>query len=158
MHLRNEQFPQEVIKQFTHDIFGWRESNGVYHEGLVDCNDIPCFDQQLSNLKKRWDDREMSAFSDRKAHVSNFHSWFLKYKAVDFRHCTLREDIGLGSPPVAFYTNDSESVNALLKGTKNSSGQYLMKKSRRLLSSSSVRWRKLLLGVGSINYGLIIPF
>ena len=28
---------------------------------------------------------------------------------------SLREDVGLGSPPVAFYTNDSESINALLK-------------------------------------------
>ncbi len=40
LHLRNEQFPQPTIKEFTHDIFGWTESNGTYHEGLVDSQDI----------------------------------------------------------------------------------------------------------------------
>ena len=41
-----------------------------------------------------------------------------EHKADDFRHCTLRslrEDIELGSPPSAFRTNDSESIDALLK-------------------------------------------
>jgi len=28
---------------------------------------------------------------------------------------SLREDLGLGSPPKDFYTNNSESINALLK-------------------------------------------
>ena len=30
-------------------------------------------------------------------------------------HHTSREDVGLGSPPVAFCTNDSESINAVIK-------------------------------------------
>jgi hypothetical protein len=118
MHLCNEQFPQDVIKQLTHDIFGWKESSGVYHEGLVDCNDASTFDQHLSDIKCKWDNLEMAAFSNRKSHIANFHTWFSKYKAGDFRCCTLRslrEDIGLGSPPVAFYTNESESINSLLK-------------------------------------------
>ena len=61
---------------------------------------------------------EKSAFSDRKSHKPTFHSWFVKWKAEDFRHCTLRslrEDVGLGSPPKAFYTNDSQSINASFK-------------------------------------------
>jgi len=41
-----------------------------------------------------------------------------KYKAEEFNHSTLRslrEDIGLGSPSKAFYTNDNEAINAKLK-------------------------------------------
>ena len=61
---------------------------------------------------------ERNAFNDRKSHKPAFHDWFLKQKAEDFRHCTLRslrEDICLGSPPTAFYTNDNEAIDAKLK-------------------------------------------
>ena len=90
----------------------------MYHEGLVDCSDITAFDGALQVLKERWDQLESNAFNDHKSHKPAFHDWFLKQKAEDFRHCTLRslrEDIGLGSPPTAFYTNDNEAINAKLK-------------------------------------------
>ena len=38
------------------------------------------------------------------------------------KECTLRplrEDIGLGSPPTPYYTNDSESINAAIKEKVN---------------------------------------
>ena len=87
MHLRNEQFSQSVIKEYIHDIFGWRESNGTYHEGLVDCFDIQNFDQQLTALKERWDDLEQSAFSDRKTQI--FMHGLLDIKQTTFAivHC-----------------------------------------------------------------------
>ena len=59
-----------------------------------------------------------AAFSDRKSCKPQFHEWFLKWKGDEFHHGTLRflrEDVGLGSPPKPFYTNDNESINALLK-------------------------------------------
>jgi len=43
--------------------------------------------------------------------ITAFHQWFLKYKAEEFHHSTLRslrEEIGL--PPKAFYTNDNEGI------------------------------------------------
>ena len=118
MHLREQQFPTSMIKEYIHDIFGWSETSGTYHEGLVDCCDSIVFDASLTSLKETWDEMEIEAFSDRKSHKPQFHQWFVKWKSEDFRNCTLRylrEDIGLGSPPKAFYTNNSESINALLK-------------------------------------------
>ena len=118
MHLRDREFPPSVVKKYTHDISGWSETDGSYHEGLVDCRDIESFNTCLDALKPKWDSLERNVFEDQKSHDINFHAWFTKYKADDFRHCTLRslrEDIGLGSPPSAYYTNDSESINALLK-------------------------------------------
>jgi len=105
LHLRNEHFPLTTIKQYTRDIFGWNEADGTYHEGLVDCCDISTFDAKLEVLKTKWDQLEKTAFHDRKSHTPDFHSWFTNHKADDFRHCTLRslrEDIGLGSPPHSF--------------------------------------------------------
>ena len=61
---------------------------------------------------------EIEAFNNHKSHKPLFYGWFVKYKSEDFRNCTLRnlrEDVGLGSPPKAFYTNNSESINALIK-------------------------------------------
>ena len=118
MHLHDKQFPVATIKEHAHDIFGWSETNGVYHEGLVDCSDISSFDDTLESLKERWDALEAAAFSDHKYYKPQFHEWFVKWKGDDFRHGTLRslrEDVGLGSPPKPFYTNNSESINALLK-------------------------------------------
>ena len=51
-------------------------------------------------------------------HLPLFFTWFSNHIADTCRHHTLRslrEDVGLGSPPVAFRTNDSESINAVLK-------------------------------------------
>lgn len=108
MHLREEQFPNSTIKEYIHNIFGWSETSGTYHEGLVDCCDSIVFDASLTSLKERWDEIEIEAFSDRKSHKPQFHQWFAKWKSEDFRNCTLRnlrEDIGLGSPPIPTIMN-----------------------------------------------------
>ena len=92
--------------------------DGSYHEGLVDCCDAEEYDKLLVSMEVVWNHREQLAFSDRKSHQSQFFAWFSKYKAREFREHTLwflREDVGLGSPPKAFYTNDNESINSLLK-------------------------------------------
>jgi len=118
MHLQEQHFPASDIKEYVHDIFGWHETNGTYHEGLVDCCDSIAFDEALISLKEKWDKIELSAFNNCKSHKPQFHEWFVQWKSEDFRSCTLRslrEDLGLGSPPKAFYTNNSESINALLK-------------------------------------------
>ena len=117
-HLREEQFPPAAIKLIVGDIFGHTYSDGTYNEGLVDSCDPETFDAQLADLKPKWDHHEKQAFSDRKSHDPAFHTWFSKFKAEDFRQCTLRslrEEVGLGCPPKPFFTNDSESINALLK-------------------------------------------
>jgi len=60
------------------------------------------------------------AFGDHVEHTPSFYTLFLANKSEDFCNHTLqglREDVGLGFPPMPFYTNASESVNALLKET-----------------------------------------
>ena len=109
---------------------GWSESGGVYHEGLVDCCDITAFNTTLLSLKDRWNNLGSVAFSDRKSHKPAFYNWFVKWKAEDFRHCTLRslrEDIGLG---FSIQMTVSQSMPCLKNalGTRNISGIYLIQK------------------------------
>ena len=105
----------------------------MYHEGLVDCCDRNNFDELLASLETIWNEREEAAFLDCKSHKVQFFSWFTKYKAREFRAHTLhsvREEAGLGSPK-AFYTNDSELINAVLKERvdyKKNSGQFSITK------------------------------
>ena len=73
-------------------------------------------------MEDNWNQREQQVFSNRKSHQPQFFSWFSQYKAKEFREYTLRslrEETGLGSPPKAYYTNDNESINSLLKETTN---------------------------------------
>ncbi len=97
---------------------------------------------------------EEVAFSDRKAHQTNFHTWFVKYKAEEFRRCTLRslrEDVGLGSPPVGFYPNDSESINALLKESLNYKKQQwaiFNEKMKKIVDQQQQEVEKSIIGYG----------
>ena len=116
-HLHEHRFSASAITQYVKDIFGWRDADGTYHEGLVDSDSIDGFNTALLNLKGKWNQIEQDDFQD-KMHKVGFHDWFTKFKADDFRSSTLRplrECIGLGSPPSSFHTNDSESINAFLK-------------------------------------------
>lgn len=133
-HLCEQQFSSGDIRQYAHDIFGWRDSCGNYHEGLVDSDNISSFDTSLLSLKSKCVQLEQDDFQDRIFHKNAFHDWFTKYKADDFCHSTLRslrEDISLGFPPSAFQTNDSELINALLKESlgykKTSMGSFQWK-------------------------------
>ena len=64
MHLRDQHFPPSVVKKYTHHIFGWSETDELYHEGLVDCRDIESFNTCLETLKPKWDSLERYAFED----------------------------------------------------------------------------------------------
>ena len=121
-HLREEQFSLAIIKLLVGDTFGYTQSDGTYHEGLVDSCDAETFDAKLK--EEKWDHQEKEAFSDCKLHDPKFHTWFSRFKAEDFCQSTLhplREDIGLGCPPKAFYTNDSEYSSSNHLATKSTS-------------------------------------
>ena len=97
---------------------------------------------------------ESNAINDCKSHKNAFHSWFLKYKAEDFRHCTLRslrEDNGLDSPPTAFYTNDNEAINAKLKeclGYKKHQWALFNAKMKELVKQRQQEVQKAIIGFG----------
>ncbi len=112
------------------------------------------FDTNLVDLRGKWDQREQNVFHDHKSHEPEFHGWFTRWKADDFRHCTLRplrEDVGLGSPPAAFYTNDSESINALLKGSlgyKKHQWGLFNEKAKKIVEQQQREMEKAIVGYG----------
>ena len=117
-YLRDKQFPQNAINEYIQEIFGFVNSDNTVHEGLVDSYTSEEFDASLQALQVKWDSRELKCFTSHKSHSPLFYLWFTKHIADICRNHTLRflrEDVGLGCPPMAFHTNDSESINAMLK-------------------------------------------
>ena len=87
----------------------------LYVEGLVDAKDLYDFDAKMESLVTKWRDQhvETSSVSD----IDKFISWFQSYKAPVIRSSIkgVREECGLGSPPIPFTTNASETANYMLK-------------------------------------------
>ena len=109
-HLQEKGFPQSAIKQYAHDIFGFTDKEGCYHQGLVDSFDA-------FELEDEWNQRELDFLPSRSS-TPQFFDWFLENKATDLKESTLRalrEKVRMGSPPKPFYTNDSESLNTVIK-------------------------------------------
>ena len=152
-HLRGNQFPSTAIREYVKEIFGWRNNDTVY-EGLVDCVDAQSFNSQLQQLHDVWDEREKSAFCDRKEYNPTFYTWFVKNKSEDFCNHTLRglrEDVGLGSPPVPFFTNASESINAVLKETvsyKKQQWAVFNNKVKKAVENHQHEIEKAIIGIG----------
>ena len=154
-HLRDNQFPSTVIREYVKEIFGCRNGDTIY-EGLVDCLDAQSFKSQLQQLHDVWDEREKSAFCNRKKYNPTFYTWFVKNKSEDFCNHTLRglQDVGLGSPPVPFFTNASESINAILKETlsyKKPQWATFNNKVKKAVENHQHEMKKLLSAVGSIE-------
>lgn len=144
-HLRDKHFPTSTALKYVHEIFGWTDHDGCRHKGLVDCFNAEAFDTQLKSLEESWNDREVAAFADRLAYVPEFHAWFVKYKAEEFCLHTLRslrEDVGLGCPPSAFYTNDNESINATLKERVDYRKQQWAIFNRKMMAAVEVQQRE----------------
>ena len=89
-HLCKHQFSSAVVSQYIQDIFRWRDDENAYRKGLVDSYNIDAFVADLSNLKRKWYQLEQQDFQDHVFHKVGFHDWFLKCKADEFHHCTLR--------------------------------------------------------------------
>ena len=159
MYLRDNHFSEKSIAEYNNDIFGWTETCGLYHESLVDSAIIATFNVSLFSLKDKWDKMEVDAFSQHKVHKLAFHQWFLKYKAENFHHCTLRslrEEIGLGSPPKAFYTNDNEAIN---KGVLDTSTWGLFNaKMKELAKQQQQEVEKAIIGFGQYRIGPSLVF
>lgn len=117
-HLHERLFPKSSAKNYVHDIFGYSTTDDLYHEGPVDSCSAEEYYKLLASMEVVWNEREKEVFSDQKSHQVEFFSWFLQYKSKEIREHTLRclrEEVGLGSPPKAYYTNDNKSINSLLK-------------------------------------------
>lgn len=51
-HLHDWQFPQ----CFVHNMFGYIDQDGIYHEGLVDCCDDKAYDKLLASMGVVWNE------------------------------------------------------------------------------------------------------
>ena len=63
-HLRDNQFPPNVINEYIHEVFGWGDTDGTVHEGLVNSYTVEDFDQHPKDLQPTWDCQELEAFSN----------------------------------------------------------------------------------------------
>jgi hypothetical protein len=100
------------------DVFG-KQCGSCFMDGLVDCNSESEFDKKLKELEKKWNSLE-SPFAPPSG--PRFYNYFCHYQAEVVKlhmRRDIREAVGLGSPPLMFTTNCSESVNAALKRKVN---------------------------------------
>ena len=110
--LAKNSLPLDVQAIILDDIFGKKIGTTLF-EGLLDVNTEAKFDDKLELLQSKWMKQE-----DVKVEVEAFFKWFVRNKATVIKHSMLRpvrEEASLGSPPEAFYTNASESVNSVIK-------------------------------------------
>ena len=94
------------------DLFGKKEGSH-YIEGLVDSTSNAMYDAICDTLIEKWKKLDVSTSS-----LERFVEWFSRYKSPVLKSSMLkcvRQRCGLGLPPIAFTTNASESVNAMLK-------------------------------------------
>ena len=106
--------PSEVATTICDDIFG-RKLGTVFEEGLVDSVDSDDFESKW-NDKYKW--QQLQTTSTSSCDLDSFIKWFISNKKDTIKNTMLRsvrEESGLGNPPVIFTTNSSESLNALLK-------------------------------------------
>ena len=87
---------------FFYDIFG-KKHGTHYEEGLVDVYNDQMYDSVFAHMTKKRSQFEIT----QKA----LNQVIIKKSMLR----PVREKAGLGSPPIAFTTNASESVNAVLK-------------------------------------------
>ena len=59
-YLHEHNSPASATKIYICDIFGWTDTDSLYHEGLVDCVYGSQFDEKLAGLKSMWDGLERS--------------------------------------------------------------------------------------------------
>ena len=104
--------PERSRNVILDDIFGKRLGSH-YSEGLVDAPTCEMFDTVFQALTNKWQALDLSGEA-----LNNFVQWFQRYKSDIIKDSMLRpvrEKAGLGAPPIAFTTNASESINAMLK-------------------------------------------
>ena len=116
--LKEYGIPHKVSQEYVDDIFGCYHGS-TYMEGLVDCSSEAEFHEKFTKCKTIWDIRE-GPYAPSSG--PRFYDYFQRYKSGTFSHSmlkSLRESVGLGSPPSIYTTNASESINAMMKRKVN---------------------------------------
>ena len=117
--LHELQFDRIGMQEIMHDIFGQR-TDKMREIGLADAIDSDDFFAKLMSLEKKWNNLEKlhRRYLGNEKRNCVFYDWFCRnYSAVfvESMISSVRSKAGLGSPPLEFYNNRSESMNKLLK-------------------------------------------
>ena len=117
--LQELKFDKESIHTIIADIFGVI-SDGIQELGLSDAIDPDDFFSKLMSIEEKWNtiEKDHRHFLSSQNQEPIFYDWFcLNYSTIFSESVvqSVRQSAGLGSPPVPFYNNRSESINKLLK-------------------------------------------
>ena len=126
----------------------------LFHEGLVDSWSGVEFEKNLAALKRIWEEREAAAFSSLKSYEPSSLSGLFSTRPTKWRW-GLQEEVGLGSPPTPYYTNDSELINAAIKEKVNyqkSKWPHFNAKVKELVDFQMQEADKAIIGCG--EYGI----
>lgn len=131
-------------------IFLAKKIGSVHIKGLVDSLDITQFDENEQKLFTKWRNSENTSKSD----IEGFIDWFRRFKSPVVRDSMIscvREECGLGSPPMPFTTNASESANFLLKHKvdyKRNELPVFLDKLQELIKEQEREFEKAIIGRG----------
>ena len=115
--LQDCNIPANLSIDILNDVLG-NKIGTTYVEGLVDARNINDFDNKLDVVTEKWRNSEVTSASE----IDRFIDWFTSYKAKIIRSSMIRdvrEESGLGSPPIQFTTNSFETANFMLKSKVN---------------------------------------
>lgn len=136
--------PNHTLLVIIQDIFG---SFLKGKAGLVDACDVNDLHCKLQSLKSVWE-----------SYAPGFFQWFVKNKLLALESSMLksiRRASGLGNPPDAFYTNDVESINRVIKRKtdyKTTEWPDFCKLARELLDEQEGEIEKAVLGIGEYKF------
>ena len=112
--------PENVREGMVKDLFGFQQGS-IYIQGVLDATSSADFDERLLNVQIKWNEIESSIHPHKDPQVYN---WIVKYEAEIMKSSMIacvRVSAGLGSPPVPYTTNRTESMNRVAKAHANHS-------------------------------------
>jgi len=115
--------------------------------GLVDMNSAAEMQDMFQSLKVKWEKQ-----------APGFYEWFTENKLSAVESSMLksvRQSSGLGSPPDAFYTNDVESANRIIKRKTNYKAfewPDFCKLAKDLVEEQENEIEKAVIGVGEYSF------
>jgi len=107
----------------------------------VDSLNAEEFLQKLDILERWWDEIAKTCSAQ-----PGFYDWFTRNKAATILQTMLkpvREEAGLGSPPDAFSTNASETVNSIIKSHVSYKPSQLIELTEKLKDAIDEQEREL---------------
>ena len=145
--------PESVREVIVCDIFGTQQGT-TYIKGILNVTDHKEFDRSLS-LREKWDELEYSVHPHKDP---QFYQWLLKNEVEDMKAsmiASVHESAGLGSPTVAYTTNQNERMNNVAKAYTDylqSNWVQLADNMFDLINNQSKEVEKAVFGMGEYRF------